>query len=242
MNEHLHHRRKLELIHENLLHGKLPRNLHWNDALELIGRLGEVQPHGGDEFAFIIGTKRELFKRPHTHELGIEEVSRLRKLLKEAQAEGPQGAAAQSQPEADHASGRMIVVIDHHAARIFQDHDASRPQPQGSVEPYDPYGLHHHLVHRKHPHFQGDRVPEDPGFYEEVGKRLVAAREIVLIGHGTGKSSAVDALVQYLQTHRPDIYQRVTGVETVDLSALTEPEIETIAKRRMSLASGSGRA
>src|ERR1700733_3897782 len=53
MSEHLH--RKLAAIHESLLHGKLPRNLHWTDALELIGHLGQVKEQGGDEFEFIVG-------------------------------------------------------------------------------------------------------------------------------------------------------------------------------------------
>ena len=79
MSEHLHH--KFAVLHQSLLHGKLPRSLHWSDVFELIGHLGQIQPHGGDEFAFVIGTQREIFKRPRTPELGVEEVSRLRKFL-----------------------------------------------------------------------------------------------------------------------------------------------------------------
>ena len=89
MSEHLH--RKLAALHESLIHGKLPRNLHWTDALELIGHLGQVQAHGGDEFEFIVGTRREVFKRPHTPELGVEEASRLRRFLKEAASESQPG-------------------------------------------------------------------------------------------------------------------------------------------------------
>jgi predicted AAA+ superfamily ATPase len=64
-------------------------------------------------------------------------------------------------------------------------------------------------------------------------KRLVPATQIVLIGSGTGKSSAVEALVEYLKMHRPDIFRRVMATEIVDLSALTEPGIEAIAKQHM---------
>jgi len=55
----------------------------------------------------------------------------------------------------------------------------------------------------------------------------------VLIGHGTGKSNAAEFLMNYLKTHHPEIAQRVRGVETADLSALSEPEIEAIAKKHM---------
>jgi hypothetical protein len=85
MSEHLHH--KLSALHQSLLHGKLPRTLHWGDALELIGHLGQVEPRGEDEFAFIVGTQREVFKRPRTPEFGTDEVSRLRRFLKNAGAE-----------------------------------------------------------------------------------------------------------------------------------------------------------
>jgi hypothetical protein len=106
-------------LHQNLLNGKLPHNLSWSEAVELVEHLGEVQPHGDDEFVFRVGTQRAIFKKPHTHDLGVEEVSRLRKLLKEArpitQVEEP------AQPS------RVIVVIDHHAAHVYQDFGGSRP-------------------------------------------------------------------------------------------------------------------
>jgi hypothetical protein len=223
MTVHLHHR--LSALHESLLHGKLPRNLHWTDVIELVGHLGKVLPHGGEEFAFVVGTQREIFKKPHTSECAVDEVSRLRRFLK--------GAATEVPAAEDGQSTRMVVVIDHHAAHVFHDLGGSRPQNEVTIEPYDPHHFHHHLVHRKEAHYRGDRVPEETSFYEEVAMTLVPATQIVLIGSGTGKSSAVEALAAYLEKHRPDISRRVTGTEIVDLSALTEPGIEAIAKRHM---------
>src|ERR1035438_8122156 len=74
----------LESLYQNLLNGKLPHNLSWSEAVELVEHLGEVQPHGDDEFVFIVGGQRAFFKKPHTHDLGVEEISRLRKFLKDA--------------------------------------------------------------------------------------------------------------------------------------------------------------
>jgi len=127
----------------------------------------------------------------------------------------------------------MVVVIDHHSARVFRDLGETRPKQEVTIEPYDPHHFHRHLVHRKEAHFPGDRAPEETSFYEEVAMALVPANEIVLIGHGTGKSSAVDVLVEYLRKHHKSISQRVKATENADLSALTEPEIEAIAKRHM---------
>jgi hypothetical protein len=223
VSEHLH--RKYATLHQTLLHGKLPRSLHWSDVVELIAHIGQVQVHGGDEFAFVVGTQREVFKRPHTPEIGVEEVSRLRKFLHAAASESPAEQLAQPR--------RMIAVIDHHAARIYSDVGGSRPEESAVITPYDPHHFHHHLIHRKEAHYEGERVPEETSFYEEVAAALASANEIVLIGSGTGKSSAVTALQEYLNKHHVELSRRVKATEIVDLSALTEPEIEAIAKRHM---------
>ena len=94
MNAHLRHDH--EDLLENLIIGKLPRNLTWSAVVELIGQIGEVQPHGNDEFAFIVGSQREFFKRPGTHNLEVEEISRLRRFLKEAGVPGKPFQAQQS--------------------------------------------------------------------------------------------------------------------------------------------------
>ena len=221
MDIHLGH--KHEVLLENLLSGRLPHNLSWSEVVELIGKLGEVQSHGGDEVAFVVGSQRAFFKRPHTHSLEEEEVSRLRRFLHQA--------GVTPAPGDPPGPGRMIVVIDHHAARLYQDLGGSRPESEGTVKPDDPHGFHRHLIHRKEAHYQGERVPEEDSFYEEVAKDLAPSQEIVLIGHGTGKSSALEFLVEYLKTHHPTVFQRVIATQIADLSALTEPEIEAIAKK-----------
>jgi hypothetical protein len=220
----------LESLYQNLLHGKLPHNLSWSEAVELVEHLGEVQPHGGDEFVFRVGSQRVFFKRPQTHDLGLEEVSRLRKFLKDA---GPDANEPGSRAEEPAQSSRMIVVIDHHAAHVYRDVGGSRPADEHKVQPYDPYNFHHHLIHRKEAHYRGERVPEEDSFYEEIAKDIILANEIVLIGHATGKSNAADFLKEYLKTHHPDISRRVLATESADLSAVTEPQIEALAKRHM---------
>jgi len=224
MNTHLDH--KHESLLESLLGGSLPRNVHWSDVVELIGKGGEIEPHGGTEFAFIVGSRRAFFKRPGTHSLEEAEVSRLRRFLREADL-----SAAPNKPVQPI---RSIVVIDHHLARVYREVDGSPAQSEDAARPYDPHGFHRHLIHRKETHYQGQRVPEEPSFYEELAKDLLPSQEIVLVGHGTGKSSALEFLAEYLKKHHPTLYQRVSATEIVDLSALTEPEIEAIVKKHMS--------
>ena len=217
----------LESLYRTLLNGKLPHNLSWAEAVELVEHLGAVQPHGNDEFVFVVNGQNVFFKKPHTHDLGVEEVSRLRKLLKEAGPDANELAAHAGEP----AQPRMIVVIDHHAARVYQDLGGSRPADKQKVQPYDPYHFHHHLIHRKEAHYRGERIPEEDSFYEEIAKDITPATEIVLIGHATGKSNAANFLNEYLKTHHPEISRRVIATEKADLSAVTDPEISALVKR-----------
>jgi hypothetical protein len=150
MNEHL--RQDHEKLLERLVDGKLPRNLSWSSVIDLVGHMGEVQPHGNDEFIFVVGSQRGLFKRPSTHNLVVEEISRLRRFLKEA---GILGIAANADQ-----TGRMVVVIDHQVAHIYHDLGGSRPEGEVTVRPYDPFGL----IHRKEAHYKGDRVPEENSY------------------------------------------------------------------------------
>jgi hypothetical protein len=220
VNEHLRH--KNEMLLASLLAGKLPLNLSWTEVVELIRQLGEVEPHGGNEFAFVVGSQRAFFKRTNAHSLDVHEVSSLRKFLREATVTASPGRPSHA--------GRTVVVVDHHSARLYQDHGAARSDGETTVKPADPHGFHHHLIHRREAHYLGERVPEDTSFYEQVARDLVPAREIVLIGHGTGKSNALDFLMEYLKTHHPTIFQKVISTEVVDLSALTEREIEAMAR------------
>jgi hypothetical protein len=197
--------------------------MSWADAVELVEHLGQVQPQGGEEFVFTIGTERELFRRPRSADLGIDEVSRLRKFLKTATGNSAEPQAIQS--------SKTIVVIDHHAARVFQDANLSRSPSEVDIKPYDPHHFHHHLIHRKEAHYEGDRVPEEASFYREIAEALAPAREIILIGHGAGKSSAVYVLIDYLKKHHSDIAERIEATQIADLSALTEPQIEALARK-----------
>jgi len=223
MNPDMRHDHE-ELL-ESLVDGKLPRNLSWNAVVDLIGQIGTVQPHGNDEYAFAVGSQRGFFKRPSGHNLDVEEVSRLRRFLKDADALGKSADA--------HQIGRMVIIVDHHAAHIYHNLGGSRPQDEVSVKPYDPFGFKHHLIHRKEAHYKGDHVPEEDSYYEEIATDIVRAEAIILIGHATGKSSAMEFLSEYLMSHHPETFKRIIATETADLSALTEPEIEAIAKKHL---------
>jgi hypothetical protein len=206
---------------DSLRSGKLPRNLPWADVVDLISQIGEVQPHG-DEFVFIVDGQRAFFKKPSSHDIDVEEVSRLRHFLKQA----PDAPADPS------IAGRVVVAIDHHAAHVYH-RTPGAADTEKNVTPYDPHNFQHHLIHRKEAHYRGERVPEEQSFYEQVAKAVVNAKEIVLIGHGTGNSSSADYLAEYLKTHHPETFKKIVARKTADLSALTEPQLMALAGQHL---------
>ena len=151
MNHPLRHDHQ-ELLH-SLVSGKLPRNLSWSSVIDLIGNIGVVQPHGNDEFIFAVGSQRCFFKRPGGHNLAVEEISRLRRFLKEVDALGTPANASKL--------GRTVAIVDHHVAHIYHELGDGGSEGEVNVKPYDPFGFHHHLIHRKEAHYIGERVPEE---------------------------------------------------------------------------------
>lgn len=220
---------KLRHDHQTLLNsllgGKLPRNLSWSDAVDLIEQIGQVQARGGDEFTFVVGEHRALFNHPHSHQLDVEEVSRLRTFL--------HGAGVANEGGDSKLSGAVAVLIDHHAAHIYSELGGAIPAGEVTVEPRDPFRYHHHLVHRKEAHYAGEHVPEEAEFYDEIAKGLAPAEKIVLIGHGVGKSNAAQFLAHYLKKHHPAVAEHIVAIDKADLSAVTEAEIEAIARRSL---------
>jgi hypothetical protein len=221
-----HDRRKLIALHQIVSHGKLPSTLLWTDVISLIEHLGKVEPQGRlDEFAFVVGTQREVFQKPHTHGvLAVSVVARLRKFLKAAGREAPR-------PQTQ-AACRMIVTINHDAAHIYQENGV-RLQDEVTIKAYDPFGYHSHATHFKQPPSTGDSFPPVSAFFEQIAKSLMPATDLVLIGEKAEAPSAVDAFLEYLNTHHSELASRVRAMETRNLEELKASAIATVAKQHM---------
>ncbi len=157
--------------------------------------------------------------------MNVDDAARLRRLLR----------SSSSIVNSEHASTllrRALVLVDHHEARIYRIGGESGDQPGATVRPDDPYGFHRHLIHRKEAHYRGERVPEDESYFRHIGESLSFADEIVLVGHGKGKSNEAFLLLEFLQAHDPSLAHRITAVEDMDLSSLSEAEIEQRLRER----------
>lgn len=216
---------------EALFRHPVAHNLEWMDVLALIEKIGAVHQKGGDKFTFDVGGEHLLMHKPHTKDLTSSEVVDLRHFLQRAgwSPEGPSQAVASPEP----AAPTLMVVVDHHGAKIYRIDTASGDAAKREISPYDPHHFLHHLTHKEQSREQGQRAPEDAGFYERIAAALATGGGIVVVGHGTGKSNAAQHLTEYLRNHHRETYQRIVRELAADLSATTTPQLLALAEQAL---------
>jgi hypothetical protein len=217
------HRRTLE----KLFRHPAAQNIDWDDALALFEVIGDVEHKNNDKWLFQIGAEHQLMHQPHGKDLTGDEVIELRKFLQRAgwSAQGeltPAPASSVTMPS-------LMIVVDHHEAKIYRIATDARDASRKQIQPYDPHHFLHHLTHKDQDRERGQRAPEDPSFYVRITAALTGAGAIVVVGHGTGHSNAAHRLMEYLRAHSPETHARVVREVTADLSSVTPAQLLDIA-------------
>ena len=202
-------------------------NLEWNDVVALIDKIGDVIRKNNNEFEFRVTGDVHFMRKPHTKDIAGPDVIKLRKFLAEA-GFSSEGIAQPTKP-IEETAVNLLVVVDHHEAKIYDlartaDHAGGR-----TIKPYDPHHFLHHLTHKDQLAARGQRAPEDIKFYQAIATGLTKAASITLVGHGTGKSNAAHHLRDYLRSHQPRIAQRIVSERVADLSSITEAQLVELA-------------
>jgi hypothetical protein len=216
---------------EALFRHPTAHNLEWMDVVALIEKIGVVRQKADNKFALEVDGEHLLMHKPHTKDLTSSEVVDLRHFLLRAgwSPESPSQAPARPEP----AAPSLMVVVDHHGARIYRIDVASADASKREITPYDPHHFLHHLTHKGQSREQGQRAPEDADFYKKIADAVAAGGRIVVVGHGTGKSNAAEHLTQYLRTHHRETYQRIVREIEADLSATTIPQLLELAEQAL---------
>jgi hypothetical protein len=213
------HRRTLEAVFRH----PSVHNLEWNDVVAMIDAIGESQEKPNGECVFQVAGQRHLMRKPHTKDLTSSDVTGLRHFLEQAGAsrEHPSQPPAHPGP----AAPDLMIVVDHHGARIFQVEVTSDQSSEHVIRPYDPHHFLHHLTHKDQARERGQRSAEAPTYYESIANAVAAAGKILVVGHGAGHSNAAHHLFDWLRTHHSEIFARVVGEIATDLSAITTPQL-----------------
>lgn len=205
-----HHRGTYDAI----LRHPAPHNLHWRDVRSMLDALAQTteEPNGNVR---VTRNGQTIILHPESDkDVGSpEQLKALRTFLETSNDPAPS-------PETDGVN--LVVVIDHREARVYRA-DLRGTDPH-RIKPHDPDGEGRHLHHVEND-ATGQRRPEIRSFYDAVAKSLHGADTIVLLGGGTGASSAMEHLHEHLKAHNKDLAARVIGAATVDETHMTEDQL-----------------
>lgn len=122
----------------------------------------------------------------------------------------------------------VVVVITKDDARIWLSDATRGTAPEVITRPAHDEA-HRHVREGQTNHGHGSNHGEKE-FLEQVAKTVEPAADILVIGHGKGKSNAMVRLVQHLERHHAGVAKKVVGAIDADLSAMTEPQILATAR------------
>ena len=205
---------------EALMRHPTPHNLKWADVVSLIDHIGATEEKPNGECIFTVAGRHLGMHKPHGKDLTSTEVTGLRHFLQQfGPAEAPAATAAPA----------LLIVMDHHGARLFHVDATAENPDEHVIRPYDPHHFLHHLVHKDQSRERGQRAPEEAAYYEQIAAAATTETglggPIIVVGHGTGKSNAAHHFVEFLKDHHSQTYQRVVREVVADLSSITQPQL-----------------
>ena len=120
-------------------------------------------------------------------------------------------------PELNGRDPHMLLVIDHHEARLFcSEVNGGIPH---QILPYEPDGYFWHTNKPKNLS-GGKKTPNLNDFFKHIAEALQAAGQILIFG--TGTSREMDQFMAWLNLNRPEVAGRIIGSMVVDVDLLVE--------------------
>jgi hypothetical protein len=219
-------RRTLDAI----FHHPAPHNLAWMDVLRLLNHLGSADERADGKYSLTINGNHLVLHKPHGKDLDASQVTDLRHYLALSgiSPDNPYGTPVPAGPR----SVDVVVLIDHHDAKLYRVHLSSDQQAE-TVTPYDPHHFLHHLHHRDETSEQGQRPAEDLTFYDKIAEALRDADRVVLLSHGKGSSNASNVLAERLKKQHPSIYAKIVRQAEINTSAMTEADVLAYGRRAL---------
>lgn len=215
-----------------IFHHPTSNNLEWREVVAFVGRIGSTEEKRDDKWGFTLAGRTATFLRPRDKDMDPREVERLRHLMQDAGLSPYSTEILEASPPA--AGCDALIVVDHHEARIYRlDPETVGGETETTLRPYDPKGYIHHLSHKEDGNYRGQRAPEDLGYYDRIAAAVANAPRVGIVGHGTGKSSAMAVLSERLHERHPGTEIRVVATATVDLSANTDGQLLALGREML---------
>lgn len=206
------HQHTLESIFQN----PVPGNLKWHDIVGLVEHIGTVKSKSNGQLTFTINGVPRIFHQSKGKEVADPpQTLDLRHFLESV-------GIGQNSPVDSPETLRLLVVISQQETLVFQSGEKGTIPER--LHPFDPHGTLRQLKHTRGSNASA-HAPENLAYYEAIAKTLTHAQEVLLMGNGTGASSAMNHFLDYLEQHHKDTAAHLVGTLTVDLEALTEGQL-----------------
>ena len=118
---------------ESIFRHPSAHNLGWSDVIALIGDIGVVHEKANGEFVFDVAGRRHVMRKPHTKDLTTSEVIEIRHFL--VQAGWSPELSSEPAVHPDPAAPSLLIVVDHHEAKIFHVDVTSDDASEHAVRP-----------------------------------------------------------------------------------------------------------
>jgi hypothetical protein len=185
------------------------------------GRRLRVRLPGGQE------TWLEVGEGVHHPDLGPEAVLRVRHLLEEAGVTPEHPEARPASPRGDQ-SRRLVIHLDHHRTDVFLlEGDIVE---HAVLTPHGIWGSGENLSHRHDRDIAGQKAPRDFDYLTRIMHAMEGADAVLLLGHGSGESDMRQVLLAHVHRHRPDLLERLVGVETLANANPSEGQLLAVAR------------
>jgi hypothetical protein len=124
--------------------------------------------------------------------------------------------------------GLAVVAVMRDEAKIWTSGVEPGVMPESLHAPSEK-ARHHHVREAQH-HHGHDTDHRSSIFYGSISESVGAAREILVVGHGKGKSNEMANLVEYWERKRPEIASKVVGEIESDLESLTSDQVLALVR------------
>jgi hypothetical protein len=222
-------RRTLEAVFRH----PVSQNLGWRDLLALVAEVGHIHQTGNGDFTVEIAGQRHVMRKPPTKDLADTEVRTVRHFLERAGLT-PGLAVRQLVADPGRLAPNLLIVVDHHEAKIFHVDVTSDGAPVNVIRPDDPYHALDHIGHWDGSRDVGRTISVERAYDEAIANAAAFGGRLVIVGHGTGKSNAAHHLISFLKNHHEDTYRRIVRELDVDLSCMTAPQLLDLAREVLS--------
>jgi hypothetical protein len=222
------HQRTLEALFSHpLVHGlrasKVEALFHalGAEVTPLEGRRIQIRLPGGQE------TWLQLGEGVHHPDLDADAVLRVRHLLEAAGVTPQHPEAEPASPRGDQ-SRRLVIHLDHHRTDLYRLE--GEEVEHGQLTPHGVWGSGETLSHRHDRDIAGQKAPRDYDYLSRIMAAMEEADAVLLLGHGTGESDMRQLLLAHVRRHRPDLLERLVGVETLAIADPSEGQLLAVAR------------